>query len=350
MHANKWEVGSDFHLTNDVVKDSIPWPENSIFLSNGRMPILALKSIIDLEELSCPDFFCSDVISFWNENGVKTTLYKVYFSDGQLKVDYSTVPKTGAVLAVNFFGIDAQDEWDSFKLENNIILIEDHTHSPVSKWAVNSTADYAFSSLRKTLAVPDGSVFWSPAKHSLGLTLDEAYDPKIKLEAMSLKKDYFLGVYDNKEEFLNLYSIGEQDLSGSQLKCISQYSFKKISDGYPLIYLEKRKKNIISFLEGLSLRALKNFELIKVLPENVPFGAVIVCSSLNDRNKLRSFLILNNVYCPVHWHLDKALVVYNESLDLSERVLTIPIDQRYSREDMLKVAELVNRFFDNETF
>jgi hypothetical protein len=58
-------------------------------------------------------------------------------------------------------------------------------------------------------------------------------------------------------------------------------------------------------------------------------------------------LIANKVYCPVHWP-QKRGCVSQESLSLSEQIITIPIDQRYSLKDVGLVAQLINRFFENE--
>ena len=61
-----------------------------------------------------------------------------------------------AVLAVNFFGAGTGTGWADQRAAADWLLVEDHSHDPFSPWAVGSNADFAFSSLRKTLPVPDG--------------------------------------------------------------------------------------------------------------------------------------------------------------------------------------------------
>ena len=44
-------------------------------------------------------------------------------------------------------------------------------------------------------------------------------------------------------------------------------------------------------------------------------------------------LIKNKVYCPVHWILPEEIdkKEFKDSLNISERILTIPIDQKYAK-------------------
>ena len=66
------------------------------------------------------------------------------------------------VVGVNYFGVREAEPWQAWRERTECILVEDHAHDPASAWATTSTADYAFSSLRKTLPVPDGAILWSP--------------------------------------------------------------------------------------------------------------------------------------------------------------------------------------------
>jgi len=347
MKAKLWEVGSDFNTVFNSFDHFEAWHSTALFLASGRSPIVLLKELIGEKVLYYPDYFCWDVIGFWKSQGINTQSYRVFFSEDKIQVDYSTVPVNGVVLAVNFFGVDDGMQWKNFKRDNDILLIEDHSHSPVSEWAKSSIADFAFSSLRKTLPIPDGCIFWSPNYSKIPSVSMQQFNSELKIKAMKLKSDYFEGEEVNKSDFLELFTAGEHLLVNSTPQLISDYSYQKILHGYPVEYNSIRKRNYQAFIMRLSANTLGKVELLQFPGIAIPFGAVLKCSDLEIRTRLRSYLISNKVYCPVHWpQLNE--YVSEESFSLSEQLITIPIDQRYSSKDVGLVAELINRFFDNE--
>ena len=347
MESKFWEIGSDFNAVSDSLCSLDAWPSKALFLASGRSPVLLLNSLLAERVLYYPDYFCWDVIEFWKAHGIKTKAYRVFFADNQIKVDFSTVSDAGAVLAVNFFGCDNGNLWKRFKSDNDVLLIEDHSHSPMSEWAKNSNADFAFSSLRKTLPIPDGCIFWSPNHSEVPVVAMNPFDSSLKLEAMQLKSEYFEGYEVDKNIFLELFAAGERQLVDSEPCFISDYSYKKILGGYPIEYMNIRKSNQQVFIANLSELVRKDVEPFHFSDFAVPFGAALKCSTPELRARLRSYLIANKVYCPVHWPQKKGCVSQN-SLALSEQVITIPIDQRYSLKDVALVAQLINRFFENE--
>ena len=86
----------------------------------------------------------------------------------------------------------------------------------------------------------------------------------------------------------------------------------------------KKRKNLFQMY-------LNNFDntekLFHFLEDNiVPLGFPIV---LENREITRSKLMFNNVFCPVHWSLPSEITKdkYNESIKLSSRILTIPLNR-----------------------
>ena len=347
MIGKRWEVGSEYHFETTSSSEFYEWPTSSIFVASGRTPVLLLKELLGNQVLHYPDFFCWDVIKFWKSHGIKTKSYDVSFTDGRFKVNFNSVPRRGVVLAVNFFGCDDSKAWESFKTENDILLIEDHTHSPASGWARNSNADYAFSSLRKTLPISDGCIFWSPNSSKLPSAELPVFNSTIKTEAMKLKTEYLDGGDIDKETFLDLFSEGETYIANCEPSKISEEALVQVIKGYPVDNIVIRKKNFETFLKALSDITLKQINLLDYLCSEIPFGVIFTCDTPAVRAKLRRYLIDNKVYCPVHWPQAKGKVT-DKSFALAERIITIPIDQRYSLQDVVLVAQIVNRFFENE--
>lgn len=63
------------------------------------------------------------------------------------------------------------------------------------------------------------------------------------------------------------------------------------------------------------------------------------------RDELKDYLIINHIYCPTHWPLYDELKIYEVALNNSIEELTIPIDQRYSEEDMRYIADKIINFY-----
>lgn len=351
MTSERWEVGSEFHDPNHKLgqyDERIAWPGKLVyFLASGRLPVLLLKRTIGERVLHYPDFFCQDVIEYWQQNGINTKPYRVHFFDGRINVDFSSVPRCGVVLAVNYFGTDEGEQWSQYKSTHDILLIEDHTHAPVSLWARKSTADYAFSSLRKTLAVSDGCAFWSPNNSTMPNVPTQYFDPVFKKRAMALKQRYLLGGQVDKVDFLTLFSKGEEALADGYPYLASKDSYNRLIDGFPTEYINLRRSNLDVLFNNLSKCSRENIELLDFSAAKSPFGAVFKCRNGSLRSKLRAYLIEKNIYCAVHWP-QKSGSVSEESMELSECLITVPIDQRYTSNDMRMVAKLINRFFVHE--
>ena len=104
--------------------------------------------------------------------------------------------------------------------------------------------------------------------------------------------------------------------------------------------ISKRRRNYFYLISKLSsVEGVK--ALYPELKEGVcPLGCPIL---VEDRDEIREKLILNKIYPPVHWNLpDSVSSEYKVSLEVSKKILTIPIDQRYGIGDMNRVVEVLS--------
>jgi hypothetical protein len=85
------------------------------------------------------------------------------------------------------------------------MTIEDHSHDLLAPRALESRADYAIASLRKTLPLPDGGVVWSPRDRSvppeLSITGQHASSALLRLSGMILKRDDLQGEASAKSAY-----------------------------------------------------------------------------------------------------------------------------------------------------
>lgn len=341
-----WEVGSEFHWQGIPKGPFIQWPKPHIMYSTGREALLGISQVLQNEFskiLFVPEFFCNEVIKWWMKQGITV---RHYIDGPHLKEpvwETLNLSKHDAVLAVNCFGIRDGNVWKQWQKDNkSVFLIEDHSHDPVSDWALSSKADYAFASLRKTFPVPDGAIMWSPK----GLPLpnepvcNDWRGSSLKLAAMILKKEYLEGEKDRLKEIFRSFQLqGEIVLGESQNISISPWSRFLLAYGYPKKWREIREENVRIFLKLINRSSVAKALFTEWPKDHCPFNPVLLFPSRVFREKYRSRLIESQIYPAVHWDLGEANS--SDILSLSERIMTIPVDQRYNRKDIYHIADII---------
>ena len=83
---------------------------------------------------------------------------------------------------------------------------------------------------------------------------------------------------------------------------------------------------------------LSQFAIISGLTENItPLGFPI---RIDHRDQIRHALFKKDIYPPIHWTITGIVPdKYSESHQLSQDMMTLPCDQRYSEEDMTYLAD-----------
>jgi hypothetical protein len=314
--------------------------------ASGREALLCIWRVLqsaNVNILYVPDYFCDEVVTWWEQKGIAIRRY----TDGphmtSPALETLTATHGDAVLAVNYFGVRDGAAWEEWSRKNkDVMLIEDHSHDPLSGWVSDSKADYAFASLRKTFPTPDGSILWSPK----GLSLPEEQlegdwaGSALKLAAMILKKDYLdSGEEFLKEAFREFQGKGETILGEASTSAVSPWSRFLLSSGYPVDWREQRKKNVKALLDLISSHPSIQPLFTEWPDNNCPFNVVLLFTSKEGRDQCRLRLISAGVYPSVHWELSPSAT--SDALALSNRVMTIPVDQRYDEEDMKYIASIL---------
>jgi hypothetical protein len=221
------------------------------------------------------------------------------------------------------------------------VVIEDHTHDPLSEWASASSADYWVASLRKTLPLPDGGVLWSPRGHDLPpeqpMTAFHTQGTLERLEAMALKPLYMAGLAISKKVFRPLFMAGEDHVgNGPGISGISKFSRSRMATFPAHEWRARRSANLDALRNELG-------ELDGVRLLDAPFAATLVFDEATHRDQVREYLIERRVYPAIYWPQEERVLpgVRQVDVDLSRRILSIQCDQRYTVDDMARVAGVV---------
>ena len=352
-----WEVGSEFDWSDDFISPvgaKVNLPSHYELFATGCASLLGLEKILNRKrnkslKLHLPCFFCMEAAK---KLGKAFSIRWYRDLPTQKYPDFNTLNASSGdlVLAVNLFGIRSGKVWhDWLKTHNDVILIEDHSHDPFSTWALQSQADYAMASLRKTLPIPDGAMIWSGKNRLLPkaseLESDGAYK---RLSAMLLKRAYLNGGDVAKDTYRQLEIESQESLNDVRNDKISAFSTNVLNSLDVNQFRKRREANIRHFLSLSLSKQDQNWQpLFNTWSDgSVPFNSIIVCRNQEIRDSLRKYLIYKNIFPPIHWSQPHNGMTSNdlEAISLSKKILTIPTDQRYSPDDILRIVEILNRF------
>jgi hypothetical protein len=343
MSALRWEYGGEFHLMPMGSASRVTLPEPSRWYALGRHALSALAEFSS-GTLWVPCYFCPDVTSYWARQ-----FHVVRYCDtpDNSAPDWGTLqPKpSDLVLAVDFFGVRDMSCWSEWRQRVECILVEDYTHDVACPGIETTQADYAFASLRKTLAIPEGAVLWSP--RGLRLPFPAAMNsPAFRLQAMALKAEYITGRggSEMKRTFRQLQLDSENQLRNAPAASPSAFTMEALRSGVPADFFAQRRQNVQALVRGCCGN-LDLEPLFKKWPEGAtPYAVLLKFRSQPDRNSFRSGLRDHQVYCPIHWEVEGQC---SHAADLASRLLTIPADHRYTSEDVQRVMRVISNVISN---
>lgn len=343
------EYGSEYHwMEFGESIDSACFDQGSLLFSTGRSALVSLlrHGMRDFQwkKVWMPQYFCPEVTRAVRDTGINVG----YYFDSPL--DTPAIPAdlgAGAVIFINnHFGLRNRSHYAAF-YGVGVPIIEDHSHDPWSNWAKTSSADFAIASYRKVLPIPDGAGLWSPRGNAL-CRCEGGETARIseKLRAMLLKAAYLTGGWPEKEDYLTLYRHYAESL-GSNCFRISGLS-RNMLTAFPWEpWREQRKRNFGALQKNLP----ENDRMLVMKPDDdscVPYSFVLVFDTPARRERVRQALFHQDIYPAVLWPITQSFQgqIEDAVIRLSERMLSIHIDGRYTEEDMRVIAAVVRRLFD----
>ena len=329
-------IGGGFNLPLSVFSKNKKreLDNNLTYLSSGRDCINYIIGKIDFgnDYVLLPSYLCPSIIDPFKKNKVKIAYYKILEN---LELDIVDLKfklerfKVKSILLIHYFGFIQPHIEDIKKLcqKNNVVLIEDIVQSSLSDY--KPMGDYYFNSYRKIFPMPDGAAVFSKIKSESGNNLRSFTFSSSKFICLILNNySIFRPVINQLLSHLEMRSV----LSDKpvRMSSISKFIYSRLELGK----IKKQRKENYNFL----LNKLKGVETIfGVLPENIiPLGFPILLKDKIERDSIRKFLNSRKIFCPIHWKISTDInkAEFRESREISERILTIPIDQRYKNEHL----------------
>lgn len=249
-----------------------------------------------------------------------------------------------AVLTMNFFGsASTKAAIDTIKTAKpDCICIEDFSHCTFSLGNIyNPEVDYYVSSIRKSVGVCDGSVIISKNPIDESEVQDAETDfSKTRQGVQTIKgRYYYTQDGGSKNTFLTQLRLKETDLDNfkgvHRISDYAQKQLKSINGGEIAFARRINMRHIIGRLAG----KVETVPGIERCFEGAPFSFPIL---VENRDEVQKRLAHNGVYAPVLWPIsDNARAICTISAKMADKMLSIPIDQRYNYDDIEDIASII---------
>lgn len=355
------EIGSNFWISPEEVngEPNLSTPKkfgcdgsDYVWMSTGRSATrLVLQTILQrnpqMNRIALlPSFTCHTVIEPFLELGFEIHTLPIAF--GLIttieEITQAIVETQATVLLVHrYYGFDTLPGFNSAINDiqrKGAIVVEDCTQCLYSTFE-NSNADYFVGSIRKWCGVPDGG--FAVCREGTFLQKPNKHDKKLesaKREACELKYAYMFKGRDYKLESKQRYREAEHILDTQT----DFYTIGKLSSiiqtNLDIEWLSRERRDNYEYLT----RGLKKMNGISIIFSSLPQDVVPLYLPIwvEDRDKVQSVFADNAVYAPVVWPKAECCPSVCEYANgLYDHLLCIPIDQRYGRDDMQRVLDIL---------
>ena len=324
------------------------------YLMSGRCAnYLALKdnALSDTKKVAyVPLYTCETVIAPFVKAGYSLIFYD-FKKDMTPVFDHSVLDKISIISICGYYGFSRYDrDFVDECVSRGIKVIEDTTHSIFSKDGIYPKCDYVVGSLRKWLGVAAGG-FAIKTKGKFNLSSAPIHSEHIKMRSDGLKELTLLAKEAPSPE------VDEEKKKASELLWDSEMLLRRIFDCQES---DEESVNIIKHFdyENLRKRRRENYScLLENCPRSDKFS--IVFDSLDsetvpshftlyveDRASFKEFMEERGVHATTYWPVgpEVKLEGHDDAAFIYNHVISLPCDQRYNREDMLYICEVLSQY------
>ena len=300
-----------------------------------------------------PAYMCDSVFFPFVRGGWKIIFYHVNRS---LEPDEEELRRLveklhpGLIFVHAYYGVDTAASIRPFLRacrEEGICIMEDVTQSLYLK-GIGAEADYVVGSLRKWYAVPEGGFVAADSLPEERLPLDGAFTAR-RMELQIRKWEYLQGGRTPeeqsalKEDFLRKNRETEAWLDAYEgVRALSSQAAYLLGRVDEEACRKQRQDNYAFLYERLK----KAKRVVPILERKEDAAPLYLAVYTDRREELQRFLAGEAVYAPVLWPVGKENQAWltEEERYIYEHMLALPIDQRYGRAEMERVAEVLERY------
>ena len=318
------------------------------FLRCGREALMYVgKQIGNNKVILFPSYCCWSMSAPFQKLGWRVVYYRL---NNDLTIDLSyleyllRLEKPQAILTMNYYGsADTHKAIALAKSKNsNVQVIEDFSHCTFSIRQIwNDQVDYYVSSIRKSIGVCDGAVVLSKnaCNRSYIANEDDNFADK-RYIAQTNKQNYvWSNDQDVKQNFLSTIHECEVIINDfDTVHSMSERAIKMLNtvNGEQIAFARRENmKHLWKLLNG-KIDMLPGLERCF---DGAPFSLPIF---VDNRDKVQTALAHRGVYTQLLWPVcEEARKICPVSKKMDAHMLSVPIDQRYTWNDIEEIASII---------
>lgn len=336
-----FKIGGEFSIDPRDFEGISSFKNESDFLfSSGRSALMAiLNYIVKIQKKTAkiylPYYLCPSVVHACRDSGIYTEFYELdeFF---QFPLSYlDKMEQNTILLTVNYFGFvdDSKIVEEVKERRSDIVTISDRVQDFYS--LAKSSADFAFTSLRKFFPIPEGGIV-----HAKNISWDGVHDyPRGQFSIYKIIGSLLKNSDIADKDYLYFFSQGEQVLDASKTieraSEISHYLF----DNLDFIEAQNKRKQNYDFIyeEGdkLGIKFLFAYKQ-NIIPLAIP---VII----EERDRTKKELMDLNIFLPIHWEISEYNICSSISTYISKKEISLIIDQRYDLDDIRYQIQMLKK-------
>lgn len=312
-------IGGYFELE---LKKSGEYHNPGFRLNTARNAIEFILRLRKYKRVLLPGYICNSVLEPIEKLGLNYVFYSI---DKSLLPTITNHDDDTCIIIVNYFGLLEREIVEFSKLNLNVLI--DNSQAFFSEALDGLDTVY---SPRKFFGVPDGAYLCSSISSEMHIEEDVSYEKSIHLlKRIDLSPE---------EGFLD-FREAQKALSFQPIRRMSKLTQALLSS-IDYEFVRKRRNENFFFLHE-NLRD-KN-ELTELIESEAIDGPMVYPFMTRDpslREKLRN----NRIYVATYWN-DVFERADENSLEwqLAKYMIPLPVDQRYSKEDMMRILNIINR-------
>lgn len=294
------------------------------YFSTGRAAFsFLLEDVVRSRKVHLPTFICWSLVAAMERRfpDVELSFYPV---DSTLNADYPQPDSDEeAIVFVHYFGHQCPSPDPS----TGGILLEDLSHTFATTEL--TTGHYGFGSLRKVYRIADGGFVQG--------RFSPVYEPDQKLAAwLRHQASDWRDMREAENMTDRKWAISDIDSQSLAVMLATDESYVR----------NRRLENDRFLTDHVSIGE----PLLQFKSDDCPLLHNRMMNSPEERDDLRKYLATHGIFCSIHWPTHPTLIERQDefdvtgALDIESRILSIPIAEYYSLDDMQLIAETCRKW------
>lgn len=303
-------------------------------------------------KVSLPSYCCHTMIEPFRSHGFSVEFYEAFGGEAGVQFDLPAAEDCDVVLLMEYFGFCSPSlrAYAQKLKECGKTVIFDATHSLFlpDDAAFSFPADYIFGSVRKWMDINLGFCFKTQGQMRCPPLEDCPDYTALRNRAFDLKNAYIREESDDKQSFLRMFADAEDYLEEHYRgKAADERSLAVLAQLDTDLIRARRRENALFLTAAVNDLASKRVRCLfpTVQPSDCPLFVPLITPP-ETRDALHAHLVRCGIYFPRHWPRTSEHTFCGSRTPLYDTEISAVCDQRYTPEDMRRIAAEIGRFLN----